>query len=338
MDNTLKDNSNNKDNNWKISNFDQQEKKSEIIEELNMPSYKDGINFVIEQNPELLNILYNSLGYTPLSNDEKKELYTLLRSPLFNKIRNTKEYEKYNWWILPAHEFSEENFNLLITWIKNNNINTDHILYEFERSKELSEKYDIIKEWEVFSFFDPKSWELKGYASNEEKKLWLEQIQHKINLFRFFKESERKVEAKKIYAEYIKTIFPESKVKNIVWHSSDTKITSFSHQKEGLWQFFFSNGKDTIWKLLANPESEAEQVAVLLNIKNPKIEDFDENNHEVQSYWMRFAPKEWYDSVLIENIQNPEDSERVVFKPEQIHILWSEKDFKQLKEWLNSKK
>jgi len=144
---------------------------------------------------------------------------------------------------------------------------------------------------------------------------------------------------KEQYAQYLNTIFPKSKIKDIVYHSSSVEITWFSQQEEGLWQFFFSKGKDTIRKLLANPEDpdNAKQVAVLLDIKIPKIEEFNEDDHDGQSYRMRFAHEEWYDAVLIENKNNPEDSERVVFKKNQIHILGSQKDIKQFKFWLQNK-
>lgn len=68
MDNTLNNNIENKNTNWNISGFDINKKKSEITQELNIPNYKDGVNLVFEQNPELLitickNILPNKSIY-----------------------------------------------------------------------------------------------------------------------------------------------------------------------------------------------------------------------------------------------------------------------------------
>ncbi len=143
-----------------------------------------------------------------------------------------------------------------------------------------------------------------------------------------------KVGTKEQYSEYLDTVFPESKIKDIVYHSSSELITEFKKQRDGLGQFFFSKGKDTIWKKMVSMEEEAKQVAVVLDVKNPKIELFDENDHDGQSYRMRFAKDEGYDSVFIENNRNPEDSERVVFNPSQIHILGSQSDVEAFKSFI----
>ena len=86
---------NRKKNNLNGSSFNVEEKKSEIMEDINMPNYKEDIDFVFKQNPELIKSIQDVL-LSKLSFSDKKELFSLIRSSLFNKIRGSQAYKKHN--------------------------------------------------------------------------------------------------------------------------------------------------------------------------------------------------------------------------------------------------
>ena len=48
------------------------------------------------------------------------------------------------------------------------------------------------------------------------------------------------------YSSYLATVFPETKVPDIVWHNSPDMIPEFKKQEEGAGQFHFAKGKESI--------------------------------------------------------------------------------------------
>lgn len=146
------------------------------------------------------------------------------------------------------------------------------------------------------------------------------------------------------YFEYLKTIFPDSKVKNVVYHGSDEPIKNFSFEKKknkeekGL--FFFSKRKSAqLWRDASFEENNTKKgdlKQVLLNLKNPTIVDFDD-----KSAWnmSKYANKDTKgDGLIAYNVDEMyvgRDTQYAVFELDQIHILGSEQDIKQFKEWVD---
>lgn len=101
-----------------------------------------------------------------------------------------------------------------------------------------------------------------------------EQIREKVEQF------ETK-EAVELYREYLKTIFPESKVQDIVWHGTTSeeefdnfdieKESSFGFEKHG-GVFFTSMIEDAKTRGSGNESEKAKKIIpVLMNVKNPLI-------------------------------------------------------------------
>jgi hypothetical protein len=83
---------------------------------------------------------------------------------------------------------------------------------------------------------------------------------------------------KEQYSEYLDTIFPESKIKDIVYHTSPNKFPEFKDPR--------SSGLSHIWFSEEPLKYEfGENIySVLLNIKNP-LSEFDSNyREEINSY------------------------------------------------------
>lgn len=134
---------------------------------------------------------------------------------------------------------------------------------------------------------------------------------------------------KQEYSQYLDTIFPDSKVRDIVYHGSFDKIEQFNKEKlksgKGV-GFYFSSDIKYSRDLLGAPFVNGH----LINLINPDIggyaADFlrpeDKINIESQGK----------DGVIAQSafIEIPE---YVAFEPEQIHILGSKSDIEGFKKW-----
>jgi hypothetical protein len=87
----------------------------------------------------------------------------------------------------------------------------------------------------------------------------------------------------KQYSDYLDTIFPDSKVKDIVYHAGRPGITKFDKTKlgsnagiqKGRNGFYFAKNIEQLWlyeeKLNAREDTGSERYSVILNIKDPSI-------------------------------------------------------------------
>jgi hypothetical protein len=151
------------------------------------------------------------------------------------------------------------------------------------------------------------------------------------------------------YSQYLDSIFPDSKVKDIVYHGSSSNFEQFSKNFLGsnLGQispdsklgFFFSN--------LENAKGFGKNIfTTLLNMPNPKIvteEEYKklsggtrEFQNKVFSGLLTEAKQENKDSVLADfRVSDYMGSKQyVVFEPEQIHILGNKQDVEGFKNFV----
>lgn len=160
--------------------------------------------------------------------------------------------------------------------------------------------------------------------------------------------------SKEEYFEYIKTIFPDSSINSIFFHGGKKGIESFKKPGDKGFKASTYSGDYGIYftsdKLLAkhylksSKRSERQLYTVVLNIRNPKKTNawfalrirkfFDKNLLYPESITINDYNKlksEGHDSIL----WHGEKGEAIVFEPEQIHILGSEKDIYSFKKWKN---
>lgn len=152
------------------------------------------------------------------------------------------------------------------------------------------------------------------------------------------------VGTKEQYSNYLDTIFPESKVNNIVYHG--TTNNEFINFKETNIKFleklgikinkgtFFSDNLDHA-KYFSNPETslkskEGRVISVLINLKKPLDPLFDYS----------FFPSSKNDGILSEDINDVgfKINQYAVFHPSQIYILGSQLDIEGFKDYNNSQK
>ena len=166
---------------------------------------------------------------------------------------------------------------------------------------------------------------------------------------------------KELFQKYLDSIFPDSKVKEIVWHGTNSKFEEEKFDKSRIgtstqnitskFGFYFVPDKKVAGIFTKGSKIEADKgiirpenskiYPVLLLIKNPEIIEgkiFREYAERNEMPPLRLNG----DSIII-NAQTSDANVEfcvknyVVFEPEQIHILGSEQDILQAKEWLKNK-
>jgi len=168
------------------------------------------------------------------------------------------------------------------------------------------------------------------------------------------------------YSQYLDTIFPDSKVKDIVYHGSKYKFEKFDKSKLGSntnpnKEFPQFNDSYLGFHFTSNPEyyrarfefgskyeKNLNEYIAILNIKNPKdIADKNEFSQNDISY-IKSEDVKNNDSIIYDYLDKVDFSKGektniytnnyVVFEPEQIHILGNKKDLEGFKEFVKKTK
>lgn len=163
------------------------------------------------------------------------------------------------------------------------------------------------------------------------------------------------------YSQYLDTIFPDSKVKDIVYHGSKSKFEKFDKSKLGNntnpnKEFPQFNDSYLGFHFTSNPEyyrgrhefgskyeKNLNEYIAILDIKKPKdIADKDEfSQNNIQ--FIKPEDVKNNDSIIYDYLDtvhyekgNIYTNNYVVFEPEQIHILGSKQDIEGFKEFVDS--
>lgn len=151
------------------------------------------------------------------------------------------------------------------------------------------------------------------------------------------------------YKKYLKTIFPKSKIKNIVYHYAEKKIDKFSSNFiEG---YAAQNGcpPKAIFFLdrFATKESFLSKRPhlgrFLINLENPGVFPKDKNRSDKRESgikeWLWEVIESRNDGAIFDNIWDNQMwcNVYVVLSPNQIHILGSKKDNQKFKKFIKSK-
>ena len=151
------------------------------------------------------------------------------------------------------------------------------------------------------------------------------------SLFQEYPELER-IGTKQAYSQYLETVFPQSKIKSIVYHSSPGKFSKFKDPA--------SSGLSHIWFSEKPLEGQfgSNIYPVLIDLQNPLTEGNPDYRKELESFEVPLNPN-WvnnhhktgelprfkYDGTIRASRVDGGRS-ITVRKPEQIHILGSEAD------------
>jgi len=149
-----------------------------------------------------------------------------------------------------------------------------------------------------------------------------------------------RIGTKEQYQKYLKTIFPESKVQDIVYHASPNKIEKFREKMFGTY-FSYSPIQGTFGDVVNS---------ALLNLKSPLIKPKPEDSTEEKVIYDKefriynnpsFSPEGYpvykYDASIEISTVTKEGVQIKVRNPEQIYILGSKQDKKNFAKFVSEK-
>lgn len=349
------------------------------LEQLNIAlkeKIKPGVQELFDSNPELANAVYEALGFEQLitPNDrivfghptigksflkkQGEDKFITLDDDYADEVnafvdanRGAETRQEYKG--RKPKEYNEFMLNLYdrlkaqakkegkILFVSNTNILKERMA-EFDKvitmpKEEFKKRFDA--RGATYGFEDWKSDIDNTVAKVNKKKV----ISTSGYLSDLFITPQQKQQAQQLYSQYLDSVFPDSQVKDIVYHSRFNvgNIKNKDRWKNG----FYSGTKDQAELMAEMAESSNDLMttsALLINMQNPKVTTY--TNRKVENY------KDTNDGFIIEatekdalDLINGRDGyntdnfkkEYVVFEPEQIHILGNKQDIDGFKEFVN---
>ncbi len=145
------------------------------------------------------------------------------------------------------------------------------------------------------------------------------------------------------YSAYLDTIFPDSKIKDIVYHGSrDGAIEKFRNSHFGTY-FSYSPIKSTAfgnftYKVIVNAKNPLILPKVDATTEEKEIYDKERRDfYNTNLFSIDEAPLYKYDSAIESSSTTNEGVQIKIRTPEQIHILGSKDDVIKFKEFVSSK-
>jgi len=110
---------------------------------------------------------------------EKAELISFYRNHIFDRVRGTELYKKYNGSTIP-YGFNQNSWNLLLNGIRDSGLDVNIVLNN--RIKRLQE---YIKK-QISTDFNPSTGEFVGFIDKEEKEQSIKKVKDEISLLKKF--------------------------------------------------------------------------------------------------------------------------------------------------------
>jgi hypothetical protein len=314
---------------------------------------KPGVEELFDSNPELANQVYEALGFND-NNFELKE-----NKEAFGKEPHPEGATSYDIFSNGRKIGKIALFEGKNPMIKGLNLNESErnkglgkALYKWLNYKAILKGGRLYADQEFISPDAQRVWE----SLNKEGLVDLTGNSPKFN-------NKQKQQALQLYSQYLNTVFPDSKVKDIVYRNESKKKGSvFNNFRKGKENtnfdtgFYFTTQRGALdwqgWNQIQIDEQELNNefdnkiFAYVLNTKNPKKESFKqyfENNEEVGFKFfkddVKKASQENYDSLIATDVKDISNEDQyIVFEPEQIHILGSNQDIEDFKKFMSSSK
>jgi predicted kinase len=174
---------------------------------------------------------------------------------------------------------------------------------------------------------------------------------------------QQKQQALQLYSQYLDTIFPDSEVKDIVYHGSPKAKIIFEENKfneKSLWDdihesygIYFSETLDlpNSWKEGLYKDTDLTHsgiLAVVLNLKNPKYYIDTDSITNFDDIKVKKLKEEGFDSAYTDLLDETEYANKpiitkknykveiVAFESEQIHILGNKQDIENFAKFVNN--
>lgn len=208
-----------------------------------------------------------------------------------------------------------------------------------------------------------------NFPENEQKKEYILTPDQSRNIDEIFKNNPEYGQlwgSKEQYQHYLDTIFPDSKIKNVVFHQTSKSTKEFNGHEwnisylGGAYFSFHNTKSGGLIKPVFQKIFPERTISAVLDIKNPyKINKKENSKKEIQSIssLRKKVDLTGYDSVIgyanvlydkgelndidklsEQDLTKSNNIEIVVLDSKQIHILCSDQDIQKAKEWLELNK
>jgi hypothetical protein len=297
---------------------------------------KEGVPELFDSNPELANAVYEALGLKSKLSDIKPKVSitnyrNVTKQDKQNAVNGDIEAQK-KWMIEEISEFYEA-----VDGFNNNTMSIDDVGEEVLGLFRTAQQFPEVKD-----FINPYIEDVQIALDNINKKEQYDKFKSKKtakgqaedmtfdNLFDFVNSfpNSKKQQALQLYSQYLDTIFPDSKVKDIVYHGTQSKdkFNKFERKSE-LYGFYFTSYENY-------SKQYGNNISSIINLVNPKTYDnIDKKEYSKIANLISKDEFNEYDGINIKNFLG--SNEIVVFEPEQIHILGSKQDVQGFKEFQN---
>ena len=316
---------------------------------------KPGVEELFESNPELANSVYEALGF----NNLRKEYSNVIIDQVWKRLAS-EGITNADSLIGTRETINNKDFNKFWSAVKDVDIQNVINFFESEKQKAL-DSYSKYK-----GEFDPTT----GTFTSNDTSFFDNKIKDLNTLL------QQKQQAQQLYSQYLDTIFPDSKVKDIVYHGSDSKKEKFSITGAGTHFGTLKAAKERRNKTI---------IPVVLNIDNPVLfkdiladdvlkaadkflkenGEYLENGYRNEEsgllvylynqgkidsdtlwdtlYSSRNTMLQILQNALnsngyryINEVEDKGSTSYVVFEPEQIHILGSKQDIEGFKDFVEN--
>jgi hypothetical protein len=287
---------------------------------------KPGVLELFESNPELASAVYEALGF-----DKKNNTVRLYR------IENKNiPYDESREGIVSKKEivggFFTDNIDTVTNYIRKNQSQEGINLVYVDISKNDLDKYHVSKNeyaktmdvesdnWIIPSDINRSYVDLSSLSKVTGNLMTLSKAKQELksiidNLPTSQITPQQKQQAQQLYSQYLDTIFPDSKVKDIVYHGTNTKFDTFNKSNLPDSGIYFEKNKMTAY----------EYGNVLIPaILNSSGYYYGGNLNKVNSKQIR----ENGETGLTNSSGN------IVFEPEQIHILGNKQDVEGFRDYI----
>lgn len=144
-----------------------------------------------------------------------------------------------------------------------------------------------------------------------------------------------KIGSQKEYAEYLNTIFPNSKVKEILFRLTQKGLDKLPASEETGGIYASSYLKEVSQYYGRRPRSESDIYRIVVNLENPKAYEKQWSSSDTRHTKVFDAKEEGHDGLTVRGRDGEVNQEVAVLDSDQVHILGSKSDIENFRQFKN---
>jgi hypothetical protein len=192
---------------------------------------------------------------------------------------------------------------------------------ESGNQKENSEKIEALKK-DIIKIFDGES-SIEGNIKSGVERVYIENPEL------------ASVGTPEDYSKYLETIFPDSKIKDILYRQDALDLENFKASEETKGIYASADIKEVDQYRGRRKAGESKIYSVMFNIKNPKEYQLRYYSIDLKHTTLTQAISEGNDGILTTGRDGEKNIEVAVINPEQTMILGSKQDVEKFKKYMS---